>query len=339
VRLGRTGLVAGAAVIVIPLLARAEGSTPSDAANFPVALEYSADAGCPEADALKAIVVARVGYDPFRDAAPNRVSVRLAARGRGMEGHVEWRDAAGKWAGDRTFPSRTDDCHELVRAVGFALAVQIQVLAIANAPAGPPADDARTAEVPPPPPVVTPPATDPQPITVAVVAPPRSPHARPAFALGAGASVGFGLSSGTMALGRVLGSVAWPHLAFELAAELSLPATTRRADAAGFSQQELLVSAAACGLLSRFSACALAKGGQIRIAGDIDLPLSPSGPLFQTGLRLGVSQDLGGRAYLAAHADGLVNVTRWTVRLDDVPAWTAPRFATVFGVDVGMRFR
>jgi hypothetical protein len=334
---GRTGLVAAAAAFCLPLLAHAQGPTSTDPASFPVTLDYVAEPACPEAEALKAIVVARVGYDPFRDGAPNRVSVRLASRGRGLEGHVEWRDAAGKWTGDRTFPSRTDDCHELVRAVGFALAVQIQLLAIANPPARPPESDTPAAE--PPPPTVAPAASEPQPTAVTAVAPPPSPPAPAVFALGAGASVGVGLSSGPMALGRVVGSVAWTHVALELAAELSLPATTRRADAAGFSQQELLASAAVCGLLSRLSACALAKAGQIRITGDIDVPLSPSGPLFQSGLRLGVTQDLGDRAYLAAHADGLVNVTRWTVELDDVPVWTAPRFAATFGVDVGIRFR
>ena len=57
-----------------------------------------------------------------------------------------------------------------------------------------------------------------------------------------------------------------------------------------------------------------------------------------TGLRAGATQGLGRRAFLAVHADGLVNVTRWTVRLDQVPVWSAPRFAATVGADLGMRF-
>ena len=54
------------------------------------------------------------------------------------------------------------------------------------------------------------------------------------------------MSSTPVLLGRVLGSLAWQHVSVELAAEASLPTTTRRSDGAGFSQQHLLASAAAC---------------------------------------------------------------------------------------------
>jgi hypothetical protein len=320
-----------------PLLARAESA--GAPAIFPVALEYTTDPACPDLDAFKAIVIGRLGYDPFRDDAPNRAFVRLASRGRGIEARVEWRDAAGKWTGDRSFPSRTDDCQELARAVGFALAVQIQLLAIVNAPPSPPLEDTPAA-TPAPPPIPAPAAVEPsRDPGIAVAAQPPNAGGRPAFGLGAGASVGVGLSSGPVTLGRVLGTVAWPHAQLELAVELGLPATTRRADGAGFSQQELLVSAAACGILPPVIGCALAKAGQIRIAGEIDVPLSHSGPLLQTGVRLGVMQPLGRRAYVSPHLDGLVNVTRWTVTLDQAPVWTAPRLAATLGIDLGMHFR
>ncbi len=336
-KVGRKVLLVGAVTVTSPLLARAEiAGAP---VIFPVALEYTTDPACPDVDAFKAIVIGRLGYDPFRDDAPNRAFVRFAARSRGIEARVEWRDASGRWTGDRTFPSRTDDCQELARAVGFALAVQIQLQAIVNSPPSP-LPEAEPAAAPPSPPAVAPAAVEPQRDTgIAVAAEPASGGTRPAFGLGAGASVGVGLSSGPMALGRVLGTLAWLHTQLELAVEIGLPATTRRADAAGFSQQELLVSAAACGVLSRLSACALAKAGQIRIVGEIDAPLSPSGPLVQTGLRLGVTQPLGGRAYVSPHLSGLVNVTQWTVTLDHVAVWTAPRFAATLGIDLGIHFR
>jgi hypothetical protein len=43
--------------------------------------------------------------------------------------------------------------------------------------------------------------------------------------------------------------------------------------------------------------------------------------------------------FLNAHLDGLTILTRWTAALDEVPVWTAPRFAAALGVDVGVRFR
>src|SRR5437762_681388 len=83
------------------------------------------------------------------------------------------------------------------------------------------------------------------------------------------------LSSRAVVLGRMLGSVGWRSLSFELAAEASLPTTTRRPDGAGFSQQHLLASTAACAVLARWSACLLAKAGAVRMAGEnIDRPTS-----------------------------------------------------------------
>ena len=157
------------------------------------------------------------------------------------------------------------------------------------------------------------------------------------LALGAGTSVGFGMSSSPVLLGQVLGSVSWQHISVELAAEASLPTTTRRADGAGFSQQHLLASAAACGVRTRWRACLLANAGAVKMTGqDIDLPTSAVVPLVEAGVRVGVVQLLGHGFFVEGHADGLANVIRWTGTLDQIPVWTAPRLAAVLGVNVGI---
>lgn len=343
---GRTSwLACCAAIVTFPFCARAAGYPGTG--TLPVTLEYDAVPGCPEVRDFKAVVVGRLGYDPFRESAPDRVLVRIAPRGRAIQGRLEWRDATGRWAGDQTFPSRGGDCGELVRAMGFSLALQIQLLAIASAPPDSSADTTpnpdRPAHAPPPPvpapPAVTPPSSERRAVPGVTEMAESNRRARPILAIGAGASAGFGLSSSTILLSRLFGTIAWSHLSMELAAELSLPETTRRADGAGFSQQQVLVSVAGCGALQRWSACLLAKAGEIRIVGlAIDVPSSPSGPMFEAGLRLGLTQQLGRRAYVAAHADALANVTRWTVTLDASPVWTAPRFAATAGLDAGVRF-
>ena len=69
------------------------------------------------------------------------------------------------------------------------------------------------------------------------------------------------------------------------------------------------------------------------------MPLSPSGAIFQTGVRIAVTQPISGRLHLVAHAEGLANVTRWTVTLDKMPVWVAPPLAETLGVDLVMQFR
>lgn len=311
-----------------------------------VSLEYAAGPGCPDAADFKAVVIARLGYDPFIDGAPDHVLVRIAGRGGAIDGHIEWRDAAGKWAGEQTFPSISTDCPGLARAMGFALAVQIQFLAKANvAPheAAAPAAAARTPDAVAAPPFATPPvAPTPASQTAAVtsvanLAPTGGP--RPMFAVGAGPSVGFGLSSSPVLLGRIFGAVVWPHVSIELAAVASLPTTTRRPDGAGVSQQHLFASAAGCAVVTRWTACLVANAGVVGLAGeDIERPTAARVPIVATGVRLGVIERLGDRIFLNAHADGLANLIRWTASLDNVPVWSAPPFGAAIGVDAGVRF-
>jgi hypothetical protein len=319
----------------------------AQAALFTVSLDYDGGPGCPDLQAFQAVVRARLGYDPFAPAAPDHVSVRITPGAGVIDGHIEWRDSTGRWTGDQTLPVATKDCRHLVRALAAALAVQIQLLAATRDPGdgtaapestGPPPEPSPPQPVTRPVPQTTPAgisSSEPPTSTVETKPPPRGPG--PGFAIGAGTSVGFGMSSSPVLLGEVLGSLAWPHVSVELAFEASLPTTTRRPDGAGFAQQHLLASAAACARLTRWRACLLTKAGEVRMAGeDIDLPTSAVTPLVEAGARVGFVQLLGRGFFVDAHADGLVNVIRWTGTLDQIPVWTAPRFAAVFGIDVGI---
>ena len=343
---GRTGVLVCVGAIWVALLGPAE--RPARAAAFTVTLQYAAGPGCPDTADFKTIVLTRLGYDPFREGAPDHVLVRIAPRDGSLDGRIEWRDSSGKWAGNQSFPLVSTDCLQLVRAMGFALALQIQFLAKTGA--APRSDVAASAEAGPPPAA---PSPQPRPSPPVGAAPPNGATAPaapsiatpptgapgPAFAMGAGPSVGFGMSSAPILLGRVFGALAWQRVSVELAAAVSLPATTRRPDGAGFSQQHLLVSAAACAAVKRWNACLLANAGEIRMVGkDIDRPTSAEVPVVEAGARVGVTQRLGRRAFLDAHADGLAVLTRWTGSLDQVPVWTAPRFAAAIGVDTGVRF-
>jgi hypothetical protein len=336
-----------AAVAILPAAAR------PDNAPLAVTLDYAVAPGCPDVSEFKSIVVGRLGYGAFREDVPDRTLVRVAPHGKFFEGRIEWQDAAGQWQGERTFPSRTGDCAQLVRAMAFALALQIQLLA--NTAAAPETASSTTERgedrpppPPPPPPRDEPPpekATAPKPPPVAVPTQqptdvPETPSRPLAFAVGIGGLAGFGISTGVTPFGRVFGSLAWGALSMDVAAELGPSSTIRREDGAGFSHRELLAALAACGSIDRWSACWVGKGGQIRIDGQsIDVPASSSGVYLQTGLRLAARQDLGSRFFLRAQAEGLVTVTRPRVSLDAIPVWTARRFAETLGLDLGVRFQ
>jgi hypothetical protein len=318
------------------------------AAPLTVRLDYTAGVGCPDAADFKAVVIARLGYDPFLESAPEHVLVRIEPRDRTIDGRIEWRDATGQWAGEQTFPSVTTDCARLVRGMGFALAVQIQLLAKANAAApsangeapteSAPSTDAATAAKRPL--AVQHPLKETIAASAGNLGPVPAGTSAPIFAFGAGPAVGIGLSSEPVALARLFGAVQWPHRSVELAALVNLPATTRRPDGAGISQQLVLGGAAACATAVRWSACVVANAGIVRMSGEnIDRPTTATVPLLQVGARVGIRQDLGRRVFVTPRADALINLIRWTGSLDQVPVWTAPRFSGAIGFDVGFRFQ
>jgi hypothetical protein len=351
VNLARTGGCACAIALALAVAGhpRQVAAAP---AHVTTQLDYGVAPGCPPAEAFQSIVAGHLGYDPFEADAPNRVTIRIAAAGRTLDGRLEWRNASGRSIGQRSFPSRSGDCGELARAMGFALALQIQLMAMAapqtasGAPSPPPATPTPApaappvAEVAPPPPPPPPPPEPAARIESAPAPPVAGGPAGPWILVGAGVSGGLGLASDPVAVGRLFATAEWPHVAAELGGEIAVPSTTSRADGGGFSQQQLLATLAACGVLAPWSACAVAKIGLLRVQGQgVDVPLAASGLMAQTGVRLAAWHAFGRRTYIVARAEGLIRLSPETVTLDAVPVWNSPRFAALFGIDIGLRFR
>jgi hypothetical protein len=153
-----------------------------------------------------------------------------------------------------------------------------------------------------------------------------------------GGGLGAGLAPTWTALGRFLFAVHNGHWLFELGAEGSLPATGQLDTGARFSQRLLLGTAAGCAERGALAACAVAKLGGITVRGiDVDKSNSPTGFVAQVGPRLGGSYQLGNHVGLHARIDGLFLLTPWTVELNDVAAWTMPRFGVSAGIDLSIR--
>ena len=345
--------------MLAPRLAGAELST--DEQNFSAAIDYVAPSGCPDAAALEAVVIRRLGYDPFRADAPNHVLVLILARGRTLEGRLEWRDAAGQWAGDQAFPTHDDDCASLARNIGLALAVQIHLLGTTQSSRPPSQPPSNAPTAPAPNSSTGDSSRQPGPgaprnrsagerreaerreadngASAEGGAPLGEPggSASAAFVVGLGASVGFGLAPDPLPLGRLFAGVAWPSVSLELAGEASSRVNAVREDGAGFAESLVLASAAACALHEPLHLCAVTKGGVVHVEGrNIDVRGSTSGAVFELGLRLGGRERLGHGIFIAERAEGLLNLTRWSGTLDRIPVWTAPRVALTLGIDAGM---
>jgi hypothetical protein len=166
-------------------------------------------------------------------------------------------------------------------------------------------------------------------------------HSSPLFlATGAGPALGLALSPNPLALGRVFLSLALGRAALELGAEASLPSTVHDQGAAGFQDQLMLGTLAACGERLSIYLCAVGKLGLIRVHGvGLERPFSPTGLLAQSGVRLSYSLALGHRLAVLAHGDALYLLSPWTVDVNGAATWRMPRLGTEAGIDLGIKFR
>lgn len=311
-----------------------------------VDLQYQPDpdlAGCPSEEAFRAMIGEQLGYDPFRAGAEQKVVARARAVERGLQGHVEWYDASGNPRGERELGSESMDCAALARAMSFAIAVQIQLLAQeAESRAGLPPEDASIDE--------SAHATSRTAPPVVIAAPPpdarRSIDDRPSeertpwqFMLGAGTTLAFGLAPRTAVEGRVFGGARRGRLAFELGAEASLPSRYETANTAGFDQRILAGSVAGCALLGGISGCFVSKVGRLSIRGfGVDVPNAASGVLAQIGPRLSLFGNLGESWLGALRVEALVAVVSWEVTLNEREVWRTPLFCLTVGGDVAFLF-
>ena len=183
------------------------------------------------------MVARQIGYDPYRAGAALGVEIRVRAADQELQGTIDWSAPAHGRMGERHFASGGRDCSAMLATMGFALAVQIQLMA--REPEGkasletvgtekttgddtprnqPVADNGRIKAV----------TASPQ-AAAAEDLPESSPPSTPWSGVGGGGpSVGLGLGPDPIAQGRLFLSVQFGQAALELGIEASLPSTTRQ---------------------------------------------------------------------------------------------------------------
>jgi hypothetical protein len=310
-----------------------------------VKLEYESDpslSGCPSAADFAALVTKQLSYDPFRAESNHRVVARAEPSGDGLRGFVRWYDATGAERGERELRANDRDCAAFARAMGFAIAVQVQLMNTEQALA--------TGEGVEKGPDTRPPASGGSPVTPpgvrraaprpAARTPARDERASAEYLLGLGPGVGLGLAPRAVAQGRIFAEVRTENLGLELGAEAILPSRRETANGEGFEQRITLGSVAGCVSLGVLFGCALQKLGVLEVQGfGVDVPRAPAGFVAQSGIRLGVGHRLGAHAFGALRVEALFALTRWEVVLNRRQVWTAPPVSLTFGGDLAVLFR
>ncbi|AUX44302.1 hypothetical protein SOCE26_057660 [Sorangium cellulosum] len=322
---------------VMGLLCAAEAHAAPEPPRAAVRLELVRRAGaegCPDEGFLSAEVVRRLGADPFRDDAPEVLTVSIAREGpeltaslalRDREGETQWADGFGTSLG----------CEELLS--GVALAIVAQLL---GAPERAPPDPG-----PAPPATALPPPSRraaPEPPRPALLPPsPSAPPERLRLEAGLGATLGLGITPGAAA-GMTL-AVGVRRSDWSVALEgRGLVSLAREVEGTLLDTTAFTAAALACYRGGPVFGCGLATVGAVRFTPRDPWTMSPrSDALFGFGARLGAEWPLAGRWSARAYAEAtwIVNeaVVMRVAHDSATPAplyWTSSPLGAAFGLGV-----
>jgi hypothetical protein len=296
-----------------------------------VRLEYSRGAGaetCPDDAGLRAAVMARLAYDPFREGATTTVVTSVQARRKELRARIELRDAQGVVIGSRELVSPDSDCSELARAVALAIAIAIDPVSVLRVPLpAPPAAIvppmlSEPAAPPSPPEATLPPP--PPPVPVATPAPPPAaakPHLRATSAVLLGAGPTPRLTPGA----RLGVGARWPSVSASVEASGLWPTTASSAqgDVRAFVVTGSVVPCLHEGPLL---ACGVISAGPLRGEGS-----RAATTLFAAaGGRAGAEIPLGRSIALGLAVEADVSLTPTSLRRGETEVFrTPPVFGTL----------
>jgi hypothetical protein len=156
-------------------------------------------------------------------------------------------------------------------------------------------------------------------------------------ALGAGASAELTVLPSLADGFRLFVALRSRQFALELAPEVTLPVSLRRAAGSGFSATSYGIALSPCVRGAALAVCGLGTLGVLAVHGfGVDDARSPSAVVAKAGLRLAFEQAVSRRWTFGAHLDGLATLTPRTILLNEVPVWSTPRLGLRLGIDLGL---
>ena len=285
-------------------------------------LVYVRSAGaeaCPDEEAIRAAVAARLGYDPFRAVADTTLSAEVRRGAGGFSADVKLVDGSGMSRGARHLTSGSDDCADLTHAMALSMSIALDPLSLMRpappASSSPPAPASPTPEPTPP---SVPPPDAPAPAAPAPALPSASTPAPVTFHVGLGPSIAAGASPAPAVGGAAFAGLRWRAFSVDLGVRADLPAS-HGTEQGGLVRTSLAaVVLAPCAHLGPAFACiAGALGSVTTSATEVSAPKSSAGIFAAAGPRLGAAIPLSADVDLRAYGDAWLVLTPYELRLND----------------------
>ena len=306
-------------------------------------LDYRAsDATCPDAVRVQALVVARLGFDPFAASRPSppeasaealRIVIDRGSSGEGLDAHVSRLEGEAV-VGERTLHHA--DCAELTAAAALAgsilvdptgeLAKRQEPRTASAPPAGvTAADDPWRAPKSEPRPVALPP---PPPATVLEVA----VGARFVASAGVAPAPSFGVSiDGSLRRGRFV-------FRAEARADFAVGATPL-ADGAAVATTLNQASVLPCVAIDPLVLCGVLSMGAMVAESDNLVPKERDTTFYgAAGLRPMLDLPIAGQLHFVAGLEGVLAFRRITVSVRKIEVWTSPPASAAASFGLALKF-
>ncbi len=335
----RTGTL-GALAALLLFAARAE-ATPRARLVYGRSAE---GATCPDEEALRRAVAARLGYDPFFPWAPQTAVVTIGGHAGRLAARFELVDEHARTEGARTLEAANGDCVALVDTLALTISIALDPHALARTTtAHEPSADPPAAPPEPSAPEIAPLATPvaaPQPeARDAVPAPAPRPIPGPHVEASVDTRAAVGVEPSLAAGIYVGGALAWKHLTLGLAGGTYLPGGTR--DGSGIEVRGWLAAGEVvpCARLLPVHLCIVGTLGRFE-GSSVGAPAgrTDTGVFVAAGARGAVDLVQGDRVDLSLTADLLGNISPVGLHVGSAEAWRAPRLLVSLGPSARIAF-
>ncbi len=325
-----------ASVVPTNALAQSPSAGTSPSAQASARLKYGRAVGvehCPDEEQFRALLAARLGYDPITANGDMRVAASIALRGGRLQGHVDLHDASGAPRGKRDLSSAKDDCGELASSMALAIGIAIDPLSLTRPVAPKPPAPTVQAERQPSVLPVAPPHIEPLRDAIA----PASPSTLTLrMGIGGLGTVG---ASPTPALGGALFvGMGWRSFTLDVEGRAQTSSTEPASQGAVHASM-LLATLAPCMHFGPAITCVLASAGSVQANGSgVAFQRSDSAAYAALGARIGAEHFFSKMLGARVHADVLASPTRVSLNLNDTTVWTTPVLSGALGADLLARF-
>jgi hypothetical protein len=327
--------------IVAAVCVAGVGATTTAKADPPTAqLRYARGelSECPDEQALRDSIAARLGYDPFRPDGRVVVRVEISRARDVVRADVVLLDApTGKVTGRKTITSSRRDCSELASAVELAVSIAIDPMHLSQSapthptpsigPTAPPAtasapiaDTAETSPHSAPPDVASAIRRAPPVDAVAVASPPRE---RWRWRIGGGGVVGIRVVPSASVAPDVFVGARRGAGSVDVEGRFYAPTSSDAAARGNVQANLLLAILAPCLHLGIGMACALGAVGALHgQGGGVDVPLAASTFYSAVGARAGIEVPLSDALLVYGSGDFLAPLVSTTLSLRGTGVWS-----------------